>query len=428
VINPRSSAREIWVGLVVIVAVAALIGLVGLASDGPGFLSAQSTVDVIFKDAQGVRVGSPVRVAGLDTGNVIDSDIVDVEGALRAKIRISLPASLVKKLRQDVKITIVPALTGMSHVNIVGTGHMETTLVPGQLIQGIETSFFDPIIEQVGLGPVERTNIAHIIGEVRLTLDSIAPRVRQSLGSLQETVANLQELSENIRPTVEGTVANVEDFTRKIRASTPKLEPAIAHVAEIVDNVNLIIGENRQNIRESVASGRDLLASTNDIIAKDRPKIEKLVDGVAETRLRADRVLYQADQIAGQVSTIMVRSRADVERSVSNVRDATDWAKQLIQKIYSNPFVLSPFYKPSHEDLRVQGIYDAALVFTKGAQEIRDSLETVQALQAKPMTPDQQKDFVQLQQSIQMIAQQLNETSSRLAESLKQPDKGRIRR
>ena len=193
--SARSKAREIWVGLIVIVAVAGLIGLVGLASDGPGFLAPQQTIDVVFRDGQGIRVGSPVRVAGLDTGNVIDLDLVEVEGTLRARVRISLPANLVKKLRQDVKVTIQPALTGMSHVNIVSTGRSNVPLAPGQEpITGVETSFFDPIIEQVGLGPVERNDIRHMIAEARQTVDSVAPRLRQFLGSIEEMSANIREM------------------------------------------------------------------------------------------------------------------------------------------------------------------------------------------------------------------------------------------
>ena len=97
-------------------------------------------------------------------------------------MRISLPANLVKKLRQDVKVTIQPALTGMSHVNIVSTGRSNVPLVPGkEPITGVETSFFDPIIEQVGLGPVERNDIRHMIAEARQTVDSVAPRLRQFL-------------------------------------------------------------------------------------------------------------------------------------------------------------------------------------------------------------------------------------------------------
>ena len=53
-----------------------------MASDGPGFLAPQKTIDVIFRDGQGIRVGSPVRVAGLDAGNVVDLDLVEVEGTL----------------------------------------------------------------------------------------------------------------------------------------------------------------------------------------------------------------------------------------------------------------------------------------------------------------------------------------------------------
>ena len=48
---------------------------------------------------------------------------------------------------------------------------------------------------------------------------------------------------------------------------------------------------------------------------------------------------------------------------------------RLVQKIFQNPFVLSPFYKPNHEDLRVQAVYDTVLVFTKGAQELNDAVE-----------------------------------------------------
>ena len=90
--SARTSFRDVTVGLVVIAAVAGLLGLMSVASDGPGFLAPQKTIDVVFRDGQGIRVGSPVRVAGLDAGNVVDLDLVEVEGTLRAGSRISLPA------------------------------------------------------------------------------------------------------------------------------------------------------------------------------------------------------------------------------------------------------------------------------------------------------------------------------------------------
>ena len=62
----RSSMGEVWIGFLVIGALAGLLALVGLASDGPGFLAPQKTVNVVFRDGQGIRVGSPVPIAGLE--------------------------------------------------------------------------------------------------------------------------------------------------------------------------------------------------------------------------------------------------------------------------------------------------------------------------------------------------------------------------
>jgi phospholipid/cholesterol/gamma-HCH transport system substrate-binding protein len=426
--SARFSAREIWVGLIVILAIAGLIGLVGLASDGPGFLAPQRTIDVVFRDAQGVRVGSPVRVAGLDTGSVVDTDMVEVDGTLRAKVRISLPANLVKKLRQDVKVTIQPALTGMSHVNIVSAGHSGVPLVAGQMISGVETSLFDPIIEQVGLGPAERNDIRHMIGEIRQTVDSAAPRVRQFLASIEETSANMREMSESVRPAVESTIGQVEDLAKRLRANTPRLESTLVRVDEMTGHLHGIVAENRENVRQTMASVRDLTSTMSDVVAKDRVKVDRLLDGLDAMRARSERVLYQADQIAAQVAGILVRGRTEIERSVTNVRDATDWGNKLVQKIYANPFVLSPFYKPNREDLRIEGAYDTALVFSKGAQELRDATKTLETLATRTTTdPQAQQEIQQLHQRVIVLTQQLNETSQRLAESLKQAN-GRERR
>jgi phospholipid/cholesterol/gamma-HCH transport system substrate-binding protein len=336
-------------------------------------------------------------------------------------VKITIPANMVKKLREDVKITIQPGLTGMSHVNIVSAGKSAVPLDPSRMITGVETSFFDPVLEQAGLGPVERDHLSHTIAQVRETVDSVAPRVRQMLGSLQETSTNLRDMSQAIRPAVESTVSQIDDLTRRINANSPRIEASITRLENLAAHAQLLLSENRDNIRQTVASVRDFTASLNDIVAKDRIKVERLLDGMDVIRARSDRVLYQTDQITGQVAQILARCRAEIERSVTNVRDATDWGNKLMQKIFSNPFVLSPFYKPSHEDLRFQGVYDTALAFTHGAQELNDAVKTLQTMSARPATPQQQQEILQLQQRVRTLADQLNQTSQRLAESLKQP-------
>ena len=412
--STRSQARDVWVGLIVIIAVAGLLALVSMASDGPGFLAPHRTIDVVFRDAQGIHIGSTVRVAGLDTGNVVDIDVVEVEGMLRARVKISLPAALVKKLRQDVKVSIQPALTGMSHVNVMSTGRSSVALVPGQSIPGVETSLFDPIIEQVGLGPAERNHLSHTIAEVRQQIDSVGPRIQQVLGSLQETTSNLRELSESIRPAVESTVGHVEDMTRKLNEKAPEFEKILTHVEGVTREAEGYLVDNRETVKQdaSLRAG-DVAGSINPIVARDLPKLEKLIDGAETSRARADRLLYQADQIAGQVSTMLAHNRAEVERSVTNVRDATDWASKIMQKIFTNPFVLSPFYKPNHEDLRVGTVYDMVVVYTKGASDLHDSVKTLEAMSSQPATPQQQNELRQIQQKVQVVSEQMSDLYTR---------------
>src|SRR5262249_29201140 len=118
----RGTSREILVGVVVVVTLVGLLGLLGLAGGGPGFLTARTSIDVVFRDGQGIRVGCPVRVAGLDAGRVVDIDLTEVEEMLWARVRISLPKALAKKLKQDARITIQASIAGQSRVNIVSSG------------------------------------------------------------------------------------------------------------------------------------------------------------------------------------------------------------------------------------------------------------------------------------------------------------------
>ena len=416
----RTSIREVLVGLVIVATLAGFLGLLGLASSRGTFMTSRRTIDVVFRDGQGLRVGNPVRVAGIDAGRVVDIDLTELDGSLRARVKIALPADLAKRLRQDVKVTVQSSLAGQSRVNIVSSGRSAVALVPGQVVQGVESTFFDPILEQVGLGPVERSHLSHTITEVRETVDTAGPRIRQILGTLQETASGVRETSENVRPQIEATAGQVEALTRRINSVAPKLEAALTRLDTVTHQADSLLAENRPNLQAGLASLRDVAATLQDVTGKDRVKVEKLLDGLEGTRARADRVLYQADLLTGQGVAILARNRVNLERTVTNVRDATDWGDKLVQKIYANPFVLSPFYKPTPEDLRVQTVYDTAQVFTRGAQELNDLMKTIDTLQTRPATPDQQQELQQVRRSAMGVADRLGQTSQLLADALKQ--------
>ncbi|HKI21495.1 MAG TPA: hypothetical protein VKA15_26605, partial [Isosphaeraceae bacterium] len=56
--------------------------------------------------------------------------------------------------------------------------------------------------------------------------------------------------------------------------------------------------------------------------------------------------------------------------------------------------------------------------------ELNDAVKTLEAMAVRPATQQQQQEMLQLQQTVRMLTDQLNETSTRLAEAMKRPAAG----
>jgi len=409
----RSSGREIRVGLVVVLALSALMALLALAGGGPGFLTDRRQIDVDFRNGQGIRPGSQVRIAGVESGRVMNVTLAEVEGSLRARVRLSVPADLASRMKEDARIAIESSLTGQTRVNILSIGQSHMALSPGKVLLGVETSMFDPILEQVGLGPVERSNISHMIGEVRQTLDDVTPKVRQIVGTIETTAASLKETSDSVRPVVVSAVANVDAATKRLAEASPRVESILAQVDTLTAQVNKSLSENRPNIQQTITSVRDLSSTLKQIVDRDQEKVSTLLEHAKGTMTRADLALYNTKQITDAGLLMMTRNKVDIERTVANVKDATEWGSKLVQKIYANPFVLSPLYKPTSEDVRVQSVYDSAQVFAGAAEKLDDSVKRLEQLASKPAS-QQQRD------EIEVVRRQVLEVNSRVAQMSQQ--------
>jgi phospholipid/cholesterol/gamma-HCH transport system substrate-binding protein len=155
-----------------------------------------------------------------------------------------------------------------------------------------------------------------------------------------------------------------------------------------------------------------------DILAKDRGEIDSLLVGLNRTRMRADRVLYNSELLTGQGVEIVSRNRANLERTFINVRDATDWGQQLVEKLYGNPFYLSPFYKPTAEDKRASVAFDNAHALVRGVKELSDVIKTLDAMNGKPMSDAQKEEVAQLNKSARALRDWMDQVTKQLAAEL----------
>ena len=137
----------------------------------------------------------------------------------------------------------------------------------------------------------------------------------------------------------------------------------------------------------------------SDIVARDLPKVEKLLDGletIASPR-RPRALSGRPDRRPGVEHAGHAAARRSSDRSRMS---ATPPTGQTSSSRRSSAIRSCSVRSTSriHEDLRVQAVYDTALVFTKGAQELHDAAKTLEAMSARPATPQQQQEMLQLQQ------------------------------
>ena len=417
--SARASGREIRVGLVVVVALAALMGLLAMAGGGPGFLADRRQIDVDFKNGQGIRPGSQVRIAGVESGRVVGVTLAEVEGSLRARVRLAVPSDLADRLKEDARIAIESSLTGQTRVNILSIGRSPMALQPGKVLLGIETSMFDPILEQVGLGPVERSNISHMIGEVRQTLDDTTPRVRKIVEAIDQTAAGIKDTSDSVRPVVASVVGNVDEATKRLAQAAPKVEAVMTQVVALTSQLDKILAENRPNINDTIASVKDLAATLRQVVARDQEKVSGLLDHVNGTMNRADLALYNAKQFGDVGLTMLTRNKVDIERTVANVKDATEWGSKLVQKIYANPFVISPLYKPTPEDIRMQSVYDSAQVFAGAAEKLDDAVKKLEVLRSSPNSQQRGDEFELVRRQVAEVNAKVIQMSQQFSDGMK---------
>jgi phospholipid/cholesterol/gamma-HCH transport system substrate-binding protein len=235
---------------------------------------------------------------------------------------------------------------------------------------------FDPILDQLGLGAETRDGLKATVTQVRTTIEGATPRIDKILASLEEAALDVRTIASTAKPAATELAGRIEEIAPRLQTTIEQIDTLLAHA-------DGMLSENRENLRSTTASLRELTANTNALVLQTGPKIPPLLDGFNNSRMRLDRVLYHADVIGAQASSLLTQNSTDLQRTVTNVRDATDYARLLTQKILANPFLISPLYKPSREDVKAQANFDAMQQFVVGARELNDTVSRLQAMRAR---------------------------------------------
>ena len=193
----KTISFEVKVGMFILIAVIILLGMIFSIGEiyfiRPGY-----HIKVLFNFANGIALNSPVRLAGIEVGEVDSIDIYYDSGENRTRVELSAwIKSKEYRIEEDSKAVInTLGLLGEKYLEIF-PGTSEKTLDEGSVL--------------VGVDPISTENMAMELMELLDSFKVIAKRLEKGEGTIGRFLTD------------ESIYENIEAFTEDIKQNPWKL-------------------------------------------------------------------------------------------------------------------------------------------------------------------------------------------------------------
>jgi phospholipid/cholesterol/gamma-HCH transport system substrate-binding protein len=305
--------------VLVLVALAVLVGLVFLMSGGTGGIFAgKITVHSYFENSAGLKVGAPVNLEGVTIGNVKAIKIVPDRKLTPVEVVMKLSEKYAAALHTDSKASLeTVGVLGDTVIEISSAQAVGPPLKSNDELPTTETPSLADVIKS-SQGTIEQINT------ILAKIDSLADALNSGKGSIgkliqdpslynraDDAVTQIQKLIDQIA-SGKGSIGKlITDDTLYDRAN--ETVGRLQHIADGLDNGQGTVGKLLKdetlynNLDKSAASARQLLDDINagrgglGLIAKDPQFKDKLNDVVT----KLDSILARADNGEGTLGQLV---------------------------------------------------------------------------------------------------------------------------
>lgn len=276
----QGRSTELRVGIFVTLALIVGFFVVFALGSRSSMFNARNSYTATFASANGLRTGSPVRMAGIDVGTV---DGVSFRDDGRAQIAFSVRASEAHFVTGPRAGATDPAHDGASVASIGSKGLLGDGLI--DLLPGTG----DPLPSG---------------SEVRAAeAGGIMAAAQGAIASAQPAIENVRELTESLadpqfRADLQAIIHNVAELTRMVREDDGTVHRLLSD-PEMADQVQATLHSLQQTSTELAATARNVRAITGEIRDGDG-SVHEIIYGDQGTRL----VTNLADT-AGEAATVI---------------------------------------------------------------------------------------------------------------------------
>jgi phospholipid/cholesterol/gamma-HCH transport system substrate-binding protein len=319
---------QLRVGITVIFAVLTLCVLIFLMSGTAGIFTKKLTVYLYQDNASGLRVGAPVRLNGVDIGNVSGIGVVTGRVADPVQITMKISSKFQPVVRKDATATVTQAgVLGESFVDIdsrlAKTGPIQT----GDTLKARDTPQIEDVVRasQSTLQNVDvlLQRVDRIIAYIESGEGSIGKLIydQQIYNQLNTTLSEVQTMVNQIssgKGSI-GKLINDDTLYNKANASVDKLNAIIDQINSGQGTVGKLLKDPSlyNNANETIAKTNKLVDDVNagkgalGKLAKDEAFAKKLDDTITHLNSIASKIDNGNGSVGMLVNNPSVYNNAD---------------------------------------------------------------------------------------------------------------------
>jgi phospholipid/cholesterol/gamma-HCH transport system substrate-binding protein len=311
--NGQLKWSQVKIGLVVSVALAMMIITIMNMSHGLTLLSRQIELHALVDHTQGLKIGGPVRLNGVDVGNVRHIEIAKDSNAVEIVFAVQRP--VLGHLHEDAMVNIRPlGLLGDKYLDLSPGSDTKPPLRLNQMLHGQAESDFTGLASGAE-NTLDRLNTAidglqHILTEVSegqgtagklfsdASLYERSQRVMENFENLSEKSIGILSKVERGEGTLGQLVSN-QDFYRRANQ-------ALNDLGQVASRLN------NQNGTLTKLSDPTLYRRLDDLTTHGEQLLSKIQngDGTIGKLVNEDELYTRADKLLSELETLV----ADVKQ------------------------------------------------------------------------------------------------------------------
>ncbi len=298
---------QLRVGLTVLFASIVIAVLIFLMSGTTGLFTPKLLLKAYFENASGLRVGAPVRLEGVDIGNVTGIAVVPGRPLAPVQVTMKVSTKYLANLRKDSVATLATAgVLGETFVDINSRGAVAPEAQNGDVLKTHEAPDIQDVV-RASQGTLQNVDILvkrldRIVSAIERGEGSVGKliydptlynKLNTTLNEVQAMVGQISEGKGSI-----GKLVNSDELYNKLNDSVNKVNRLVDEVDQGQGTVGKLIKDPSlyNNANQTIAKANTLMENINSgkgalgKFANDPEFAKKLDDTITNLKIISDRL------------------------------------------------------------------------------------------------------------------------------------------